>query len=280
MNERKQSKKERKVLGIAVIVITLLSAGAMSISAYGTYIRDFKVIGIGLFSLISLALAGLAMFLDKEVVLGFGEFKCKISSGKLAAVAERRAESAGKPQEEVKGIIRAVMERYPHGATVAYKPDGSAHVESTDRDVGLIEARDLATDLVLGPIFNEPPVLRPIIYHSNDKVPDSGIYLVVDKDGNWLGHENTYIEGKKFGPFNDERAAGYVFRRKTMFMKPHPVFLPGQPVEVSGIYDVVNENGDWIAHQEACRAGDVFPPVVHKNAYGYVLRESAIRKPV
>ena len=55
---------------------------------------------------------------------------------------------------------------------------------------------------------------------------------------------------------------------ETEFSRVHG---PGERVPVSGIYNVVNEDHEYLDHQKTCVEGEPFPPTVDPKAFGYVI---------
>jgi len=53
---------------------------------------------------------------------------------------------------------------------------------------------------------------------------------------------------------------------------------PGASVPVSGIYGVVDRDGVGVGRQITCEEGEVFPPTVHSNEYGFVLLRQTVHQ--
>lgn len=153
---------------------------------------------------------------------------------------------------------------------------------------------------------------RRRVYRPREDVPVSGVYDVVDQDGAYLDYQITCHAGGEFPPSRARRAhrrgrlwtggprpVEYGYRLAYEAAHLHPVgeeqaeppakiFRPGEPVPVSGIYGVVDEDGAYLEHQRACvkhrhgedpraRARNVFPPLAASSpdAAGYVLQYAA-----
>lgn len=54
------------------------------------------------------------------------------------------------------------------------------------------------------------------------------------------------------------------------------VHRPGERIELSGIYDVVDHEGRYLSYQEALTEDHLFPELDDDRAYGYVARELAV----
>jgi hypothetical protein len=109
-------------------------------------------------------------------------------------------------------------------------------------------------------------------HEPGEEVLASGVYDVVDRDGNYLQHQITCHKGDPFPPASHEEllrragesAAGEAPYRYELAYEaahlapedrppPHPttIFLPGERVPVSGVYNVVDRRGNYLSHQRA-----------------------------
>lgn len=148
------------------------------------------------------------------------------------------------------------------------------------------------------------------IFRPSYPVPVSGVYDVVDEDGNYLGEQRACHAGREFPPAllpstqrnlpESEREYGYGYRLayEAAHLVPassegeiqpygqerQRIFLPEEPVTFSGVYGVVDENGNYLDYQRALvnrpyRARtEYFPPFSHDEpagAYGYRLQYEA-----
>ena len=147
------------------------------------------------------------------------------------------------------------------------------------------------------------------LYRPHNKVPVSGVYNIVDEQGNYLNSQITCHAGKYFPAtanpsvgkavehFREAGAGkqgppfGYrlVFEALHLYPPPedenpppgdedHAIHEPGDPVRVSGVYNVVALEGEgYLRHQRTCIKGEKFPPTVgpDPHAYGYVLEYRA-----
>jgi hypothetical protein len=129
-------------------------------------------------------------------------------------------------------------------------------------------------------------------HEPGEEVPASGVYNVVDRDGNYLKHQITCHKGDPFPPASHEellrRASGAPYRYELAYeavhlapgeqLPPHPttIFLPGEPVPISGVYNVVDRRGNYLSHQRAwVEKKDEFGPPNDSAGYGYVLAYAA-----
>lgn len=123
---------------------------------------------------------------------------------------------------------------------------------------------------------------RSRLYHVGDEVPVSGIYDLVDEDGDYLGSQVTCHEGTSFPATRSRKAHEYDepydgrvrphFRYRLAYEAEHLVrppaepeppepsepiddrtYLPGETVQTSGVYNVVErESGRYLGFQRAC----------------------------
>lgn len=54
--------------------------------------------------------------------------------------------------------------------------------------------------------------------------------------------------------------------------KANPTFKPGEEVEVSGVYDELDGEGNWTGRGATCTHGEPFPPT-EDNGFTWRLRE-------
>lgn len=137
-------------------------------------------------------------------------------------------------------------------------------------------------------------------YRPGATVPASGIYNVVDRKGVYLEHQITCHYGNRFPPapheeilkkFPERREeheqAGpeakdlyeYELAYKAVHLAPNEeptypptIYLPGERVPVSGLYNVVDEDGHYRYYQRALvHDGDSFAPLNDPAAHGYML---------
>jgi hypothetical protein len=130
------------------------------------------------------------------------------------------------------------------------------------------------------------------LHGPHDDVPASGVYNVVDRDGYYLDHQITCHRGSKFPPATHEellKKAGvgsyfYELAYEAVHLTlgerppPHParIYRPGESVPISGVYNVVDGDGNYLFHQRAWVEGhDEFGPTGDPQAYGYVLAYAA-----
>jgi hypothetical protein len=138
---------------------------------------------------------------------------------------------------------------------------------------------------------------RRRIYHPNEPVPVSGVYDIVDEDGNYLGSQITCHQDRDFPPTQSRRAHkaheqpyGYRLAYEALHLQPPrprdtTIHLPGETVRISGVYDVVSLSGEYLRHQRACveaRDGEAgeehkFPETEgpEPGSYGYLLAYEA-----
>jgi hypothetical protein len=123
------------------------------------------------------------------------------------------------------------------------------------------------------------PAQRARLYHVGDEVPVSGVYDLVDEDGDHLGSQITCHEGSNFPATRSAKAHEYDepydsrvrphYRYRLAYEAEHLVppppqpeppelideriHLPGEIVEASGVYNVVDAaNGGYLGFQRAC----------------------------
>lgn len=129
-------------------------------------------------------------------------------------------------------------------------------------------------------------------FEVHGEVPASGVYDVVDDDDNYLDHQITCHAGDQFPPATHEEllkrvgAGSYHYRLayEAAHLAPDPgpewysgtIFLPGQEVPVSGVYDVVDKDGNYLDRQRVWVKGhDNFGPTDDAEAHGYMLAYAA-----
>lgn len=178
-----------------------------------------------------------------------------------------KLEEAKAGKEETNASAEGAAVGVPNAETGAQ--DSAAGAQRSKIDV-----LDLVSP-ISPPLRDFPPISSPTVHRPSETVVDSGIYNIVDLHGTYLNHQEACIENQDFPVLTDPRAHGYVLYRKTRHKHPpQKIFLPGDKVKYSGIYDVVDEDGIGQNHQYTFVAGTVFPaPVPH--AYGYALAERA-----
>lgn len=129
------------------------------------------------------------------------------------------------------------------------------------------------------------PRERPRVYTVNEVVPFSGIYNLVDAGGRYLNHQIACHRGTTFPPSRDravhDRPYGYELEFKAADLhrgeiaERHPdrsIHLPGEIVPVSGVYSVVDADGDDLGHQHALVEDNPFPVELDDpRAHGYIL---------
>ncbi len=125
-------------------------------------------------------------------------------------------------------------------------------------------------------------------FEANDEVPASGVYSVVDREGRYLDHQITCHQGDGFPPATHEellrKSGGEPYRYELAYEAvhlapedrppPHPrtIYLPGEEVPISGVYNVVDREGRYLFHQRAwVKSHDEFGPTKDPAAHGYVL---------
>lgn len=114
-----------------------------------------------------------------------------------------------------------------------------------------------------------------------EKVPVSGVYNVLDENGAYLERQITCHSGNQFPPQGKkgvhpqyELAYRAIHLAPTDEPLPYPpnIYRPGETVPISGLYDVVDEEGRYVYYQRALvEDHDVFDPLEDPVAYGYVL---------
>ena len=126
------------------------------------------------------------------------------------------------------------------------------------------------------------------LFDANTEVPASGVYNVVDREGRYLDHQTTCHQGDGFPPATHEellrKAGGDRYRYELAYEAvhlaaedrppPHPttIYLPGEDVPISGVYNVVDREGNYLFHQRAwVKDHDEFGPTKDPAAHGYVL---------
>lgn len=151
--------------------------------------------------------------------------------------------------------------------------------------------------------YGPPPEGRDSLwgvrFQPRSRVPRSGVYNVVDSRGNYLRHQITCHEGDQFPPDTyeelvkkvrdlDPQAAaareeegepfyGFELAYEAKHLAEAPsypsrIFLPGEDVPVSGVYNVVDRDGNYLFHQRAWVKGhDEFGPTKDPAGHGYVL---------
>lgn len=149
---------------------------------------------------------------------------------------------------------------------------------------------------------------RERIYTPGERAPVSGVYDVVDEQGGYLRAQITCHEGVAF-PYTNSAAAreldepierpdgtakryshhfGYRLAYEALHLAtPRPrdetIYEPGQVVPISGVYNVVGLDGEYLLHQRACvhdkgkRNPEVFPVTeeLEPGTYGYRLEYEA-----
>jgi hypothetical protein len=115
---------------------------------------------------------------------------------------------------------------------------------------------------------------REPVYRPGDTVPASGVYNLVAEDGEYLRSQITCHEGAEFPPTQshlarerDEPLDGdvrphYGYRLAYVALHPAParprdehVYRPGDVIPASGVYNVVDAEGESMLHQRACVHG-------------------------
>jgi len=123
----------------------------------------------------------------------------------------------------------------------------------------------------------------------------SGVYDVVDERGRYLEHQITCHKGTRFPPASHEAILRWVAAEAKVpdpggyeyalayeavhlapdeLPPPHPptVHLPGEKVSISGVYNLVDREGNYLLHQRALvEEVDEFEVPDDRSAYGYVL---------
>ena len=56
------------------------------------------------------------------------------------------------------------------------------------------------------------------------------------------------------------------------------IYRPGQRVPVSGIYNVVDQYGNYAGRQDTCEEGETFPPTRSPSEYGYTLYQQTVHR--
>lgn len=145
------------------------------------------------------------------------------------------------------------------------------------------------------------------LFRPHNKVPVSGIYDIVDEQGNYLESQVTCHAGENFPPTANRRALdalerfrkagaqgkapigppfGYrlAFEAAHLDHSPppqdedHAIHRPGETVQISGVYNVVDlKTGSYLRHQRTCIGDREFPATEgpDPDAYGYRLQHSA-----
>lgn len=157
------------------------------------------------------------------------------------------------------------------------------------------------------PAAEPPGAPHGRLFRPGSVVPASGVYNVVDKHGVYLEHQITCHRGRRFPPApheeilkkfperrDEHELAGpavedlyaYELAYKAIHLLPddepleYPptTYLPGEAVPVSGIYNLVDEDGRYVYHQRALvHDHDSFPPLEDPAARGYALAFPAQR---
>lgn len=154
---------------------------------------------------------------------------------------------------------------------------------------------------------------RTHLFPPGARAPVSGVYDVVDDDGAYLEGQITCHEGTEFPVTQNKRARardeqveeangrgvtrvrtvhhyGYRLAYEAVHLTPpvpkdEAIYLPGDLIPASGVYNVVDLNGMYLLHQRACvhnKVGDKakrnrFPETgeMEPGTYGYRLEYEA-----
>jgi hypothetical protein len=149
---------------------------------------------------------------------------------------------------------------------------------------------------------------RQTLWEPTKQAPVSGVYDLVDDYGNYLGSQITCHEGDDFPVTQSSRARAldevvvgadgkkntvhhyrYRLAHEAIHLGPplspvnETIYRPGEVIPTSGVYNVVDRDGEYLLHQRACihnRSGpgktpNKFPETEDSNAYGYRLEYPA-----
>jgi hypothetical protein len=181
-------------------------------------------------------------------------------------------------------------------------PDDAVEVEPVAGDLQLTRPRRPGTE--------RPAPKRRTLYAPYELVPFSGVYDVVDEEGNYLESQTTCHEGKRFPPSTNPKALealhrvhpdlssvadsdeqpprrpfgyGYMLAYKALHLQPEEadrnIYRPKETVRRSGVYNVVGFDGEYLSCQRACVKGERFPLTkgLDPGTYGYQLEYEAQR---
>lgn len=122
---------------------------------------------------------------------------------------------------------------------------------------------------------------RVITYKPGDLAPASGVYNVVDKRGKYVHLQITCHANKPFPPpYGSSEPREYELAYEAIHLSladepvpfPPQIHRPGERVPVSGIYNVVDEQGRYLFDQRALvEQRQTFDPLGDPRAYGYAL---------
>jgi len=111
-------------------------------------------------------------------------------------------------------------------------------------------------------------------------VPVSGVYDVLDENGNYLERQVTCHVDSSFPPghrkglprrYELAYRAIHLLPEEATTPYPSKIYLPGEKVRISGIYNVVDRDGHYLHHQRALiEDSETFDPL-DDPAYGYML---------
>lgn len=136
-------------------------------------------------------------------------------------------------------------------------------------------------------------------HRPGEVAPVSGVYDLVDENGAYLDLQIACHAGKRLPPVPSERTirrarremrhdseatvdrdrCEYELAYQAIHLAPEDeplsfpptVHLPGDTAPVSGIYDVVDEDGRYVYYQRSLVEGDEFDPLEDPVAHGYTL---------
>jgi len=128
----------------------------------------------------------------------------------------------------------------------------------------------------------EPPgALEGKRYKPGERVPVSGVYNVLDESGRYLKRQVTCHVDSSFPPgHKKDTPRRYELAYRAIHLVPEEgdvpypaeIYLPGDTVRISGIYDVVDRDGHFLHYQRALiEDKETFDPLDDPKAYGYML---------
>ncbi|MDJ0841171.1 MAG: hypothetical protein QNK37_31960, partial [Acidobacteriota bacterium] len=124
--------------------------------------------------------------------------------------------------------------------------------------------------------LKEEHVRKGIFFHPGQEVLYSGVYEVVDANKNFINRQVTCMAGDSFPPMikpaSGPMGKWYVLSYRAAY-SPY-IFLPGEKIERSGSYYIIDHDG-FVLAEEQCERGEHFADFgeLH-DPYGYVWKDA------
>ncbi len=198
--------------------------------------------------------------------------------------------------------------RLPFSGPPSRQPGhGEAQLESVSGDIQLTGPRVPSLRRLVGRA-RATRRQRERLYERGEEVPVSGVYDLVDEEGDYLNSQITCHEHETFpitkshfareldelvlGPDGEVTDVIHHFRYRLAYEALHlrplrildeTIYEPGDRVPISGIYNVVALDGEYLLHQRACihdkgkENPETFPEVegLDEGSYGFRLEYEA-----